>query len=239
MDFLALGAGAVSIDDVVLSQSGQALAEAIQAAPVENLTGFDTRAGIISFSRAAFQVREGGAALEAVTLNREHGTRGELTALVSLSDGAAATSSGDYTSGVIQVRFADGEISQVVDLANQIAVDGQLEGNETIHLSVVLAAGAPAGAAVGLQSTATLTVVDADSAGTFAFSAAEFEVRENGSEPNTVTSAHRRHVGRSHSRADSDGHHWRSDGGNGLCGVADFPDPGRGATRSSLDSLAG
>ena len=188
-DLTAVGAGAVSIDDVVLSQTGDNLNDAIQAAPVGNLTGFDTRPGIISFSRAEFQVREGGVALEAVTLNRDHGTRGEIIALVLLSDVTATAASGDYTSGAIQVRFADGEISKAVDLVNRIATDGELEGNETIRLGVVLAAGALTGAAVGMQSSATLTVVDADSAGSFAFTQADFEVRENGSEPNTVTIA--------------------------------------------------
>jgi hypothetical protein len=189
VELKALGAGTVAVDDVVFTQTGLALNAAIQTAPVGDLSGFDTRPGIISFSRADFQVREGGAALQAITLNRDNGTRGEINVLLTLSDGTATAASGDYTTTVLQVRFADREISRVIDLTNRVALDGRLEGNETIQLSVALAPGAPTGAAIGWQRTATLTVVDADSPGVFAFTGTEFNVRENGAEPNSVTLA--------------------------------------------------
>ncbi len=185
----AVGAGGVAIDDVVVARTGANLSAAIQAAPVGDLIGFDTRPGIVSFSGAAFQVREGGAAVQPVTLTRQQGTRGTISVVVTLSDGTATASSGDYTPGGIPVVFADGEISKTVDLTGRIAADGIVEGNETILLSVALAPGSATGSAVGLQSTATLTVIDGDSPGSFAFNSGGFSLSASGAAPNTVTIA--------------------------------------------------
>ncbi|HAT14283.1 MAG TPA: hypothetical protein DCS91_12580, partial [Microcoleaceae bacterium UBA11344] len=116
-----------------------------------------TPAGSLQFSAAIYNVNEDGTPVTAVTVTRT-GSDGAVSAVVSLSDGTAKFSSGDYSTTPTTVNFAAGDTAPKtiqVPILNDTAYDP----NETLTLTLKNPTG---GATIGTQSNATLEIVDND-----------------------------------------------------------------------------
>ncbi|RMH77258.1 MAG: hypothetical protein D6680_05770 [Cyanobacteria bacterium J007] len=126
----------------------------------------------IQFGEPTFSVTETGEAIAAITITRTGVLDGTVGATVTLADGTA-TSPEDFDNTPIPVTFNPGEIARIIEIP--LVDDGLVENPETIALSLSSPTG---GATIGLQNTATVTVIDTDRA--IEFAAAEFRVTEGG-----------------------------------------------------------
>jgi len=124
-------------------------------------------------------VKEDGTDDVAVTVVRDNGNMDAVDVIVTPSTGTAGAA--DFNATPITVSFADKQISQNVSMSG-IVIDDNIggESNEALNLTLSLANGAPAGATLGGIAAASLSIVDNDSSGTFAFSAGQFTVTESG-----------------------------------------------------------
>ncbi len=125
--------------------------------PVECTAATDpvTEAGVLQFEDANFAVDESPGAVRKVAITRTGGASGKVSVNFATSDGTA-TNGDDYTTTITTVFFADGEAGR--RLVNvPIRRDIRPEGNETVQLAVSQPGGC---AALGAQTTATLTIVD-------------------------------------------------------------------------------
>ena len=134
----------------------------------------------LQFSDPTFSVNEDGTPVAAVTVTRTGASTGAVSATVSLADGTA-TAPADYTNTPIPVSFASGDTTPKV-ITVPIVNDTLVESPETVKLTL----GSPTGnAAIGTQSTATLTILDNDTS--LQFSAPTFSVNEDGTPVAAVT----------------------------------------------------
>jgi hypothetical protein len=180
-DNLALvAAKAKAMDDVLAANTGEALQAQVTVAPVGDVTGQETRPGTFAFSQPEFRALEDGTPVSAVTVTRTDGNKWDVPLRITLSDGSARWADGDYAETSLYLQFADGQISQTVDLTAALIDDNQVETNESIHLTLSLLPGAPPQTQIGTQNQAVVTIVDNDSPGTFAFTEAEYRVKEDG-----------------------------------------------------------
>lgn len=113
--------------------------------------------GNVQFSSSSYSVRENeGPATIAIT--RTDGSFGAASVDVSTSDGSA-TAGSDYTATTQTVNWADGEDgTKTVDVP--IIDDSDVEGNETVNLSL----SGVSGASLGSPDSATLNIVDDEAA---------------------------------------------------------------------------
>ena len=112
-------------------------------------------AGVLQFEDANFAVDESPRAVRKVAITRSGGATGKVSVSFATSEGTA-TSGDDYTATNTTVFFADGEAGR--RLVNvPIRRDIRPEGNETVQLALSQPGGC---AALGTQTTATLTIVD-------------------------------------------------------------------------------
>lgn len=112
-------------------------------------------AGVLQFEDANFAVDESPRAVRKVAITRTVGATGKVSVSFATSDGTA-TNGDDYTATNTTVFFADGESGR--RLVNvPIRSDILPEGNETVQLALSQPGGC---AALGTQTTATLTIVD-------------------------------------------------------------------------------
>ncbi|HEX4639747.1 MAG TPA: Calx-beta domain-containing protein, partial [Chthoniobacterales bacterium] len=140
-----LVSGAVTFDGIVgASSPGIALVRALAAAPV----------GTLQFSAPSYSVGEAGS-VATITINRVGGTEGTVSVMFTTSDGTA-TSGSDYTDSDQLVTFGPGVTTKTVTIP--LNNDPDDENNETILLRLSDGTGGFA----GVQSTATLTIVDDD-----------------------------------------------------------------------------
>ncbi|MBD2492629.1 Calx-beta domain-containing protein, partial [Aulosira sp. FACHB-615] len=139
--------------------------------------------GAIAFSAANYSVNEDGTPINQVTLTRTGGSDGEISVLLTPSNGSA-TAPNDYNNTPITVIFADGEISKTVTVP--IVDDTKFEANETVTLSLSNPTG---GATLATQQTATLTIInnDAPQQGILAFSNPTYIINEDGTTANQIT----------------------------------------------------
>ncbi len=117
----------------------------------------DPGPGALQLDAATYSVAENGGNLS-VTVNRTGGAGGAVTVDLATSDGTA-TAGSDYTAVATTVSFADGEVSQVVDVP--IVDDAAYEGDETFDITLSNPTG---GAVLGTPVTATATILDNDAA---------------------------------------------------------------------------
>ena len=110
-------------------------------------------AGSLQFSAPAFSGNE-GCAPATITVTRTNGSTGAVTVDFASNDGTA-TQARDYELASGTLAFGDGETSKTLDVL--ITKDAYTEGNETVNLALSNATG---GAALGAQTTATLTIID-------------------------------------------------------------------------------
>ncbi len=131
--------------------------------------------GSVQFSSATYSVGEGAGAALTITLTRSGGSDGPATADYATSDGSA-TAGADYESSSGTASWADGDAG---DKGFSITIndDSQLEGDETVNVSLQNVIGA----AVGSPQNAILTIVDDEMAapGTAQFAAAAYSVGES------------------------------------------------------------
>lgn len=144
--------------------------------------GAAAQPGALQFSGSSFQVNE-GAGTVAISVARSGGADGAVSVSFATANGSA-TAGSDYAESAGTLSWTDGD-SAPKSFSLAITNDTQVEGNETILLSL----GAPTGgAALGSLSTATLTINDNDSApaGTLQFGAASTAADESAGEA-TIT----------------------------------------------------
>ncbi len=134
--------------------------------------------GTLALSAATFNVAENvGSGQLAVTVTRSSGTQGAVSVQyatsVNGSDSRPATSGADFGSASGTLSFANGESSKniVINITN----DAEAEGDETFHITL----SAPTGFANLATSSATVTIVDDEHPGVFAFSSATANIAEN------------------------------------------------------------
>jgi uncharacterized delta-60 repeat protein len=124
--------------------------------PVRCTTGPDPSAGTLQFAAPNFRTPErwpGGV----VTIERTGDTHGDVSALVETSDGTAQAGS-DYQSVHTVVHFGDGE-GGARQVSIPVVLDDAAEDDEAANLKLTVFSGC---AALGAQSTATLTILDDD-----------------------------------------------------------------------------
>jgi hypothetical protein len=128
----------------------------------------------INFSAPAYQVSESrGPAV--VTVARSGSVGAPTTVTFATSDGTA-TAPADYTAVTDRtLTFAAGVRSVTVPIP--IVNDGAAEGAETVNLTLTAVDG---GLALGVQSRATLTILDDDVRNLVQFSAPTYQVNESG-----------------------------------------------------------
>jgi hypothetical protein len=114
-----------------------------------------TTPATIQFASATYPTNE-GAGSATVNVTRTGDTSTEVTVDYNASNGTALARS-DYTVTSGTLRFAAGEISKTFNLL--ITDDLYVEGAETVNLSLSNPTG---GAALGVQSNATVSIVDND-----------------------------------------------------------------------------
>jgi hypothetical protein len=111
--------------------------------------------GELSFQHASFAVREDGTPIVEVTVIRENGNQGDVSATIELSNGTATNADYDRTS--IEVSLADSEMETSV--AIPLIDDSLEEDDETVQLSLTAPTG---GSTLGSQDTATLVIAEND-----------------------------------------------------------------------------
>jgi hypothetical protein len=138
----------------------------------------DGDAGMFEFSSSNYSAHE-DAGQVTLTVNRVGGTSGVVTVSYNTAMTSApskATAISDYTpvsSGTI--TFADEQASSTLSIA--IIDDGTHESPD--EMFVVVLANATSGSAIGAVSSAEVTIVDDGDAGTFEFSASDYNVGED------------------------------------------------------------
>jgi len=128
--------------------------------------------GAIRFSAASYSVNE-SLASATITLTRTGGTGGPVTVDYQTS-GGTATPGSDYQSSSGTLTFAAGQTSRTFTVP--ITPDTDDEDSETVGLQLSAPGG---GATLGSPSSATLTIVDNDTAGSVQFSLTGYTVDES------------------------------------------------------------
>ena len=123
----------------------------------ECTTGTDPAAGTLQFEAGAFNALEVNRAPIIVT--RTGGAVGAVSVELSATDGSA-TAGQDYTSVTQTLVFEDGEEGRKIVMVPILADDAS-EQNETIELTLADVRGC---AALGDQTSATMTIMDDDTA---------------------------------------------------------------------------
>ncbi|HEX8285466.1 MAG TPA: pre-peptidase C-terminal domain-containing protein [Pyrinomonadaceae bacterium] len=121
-----------------------------------SLTGPAPPAVTLQLSNAGFAAAEGAGAVT-VTVTRDGSAAAEASVGYATSDGTASERR-DYTAAVGRLRFAPGETSKTFDV---LITDDRFD-DESETFTVTLSA--PAGATLGSQTSATVTIADNDAA---------------------------------------------------------------------------
>ncbi|MGV2388025.1 MAG UNVERIFIED_CONTAM: hypothetical protein LVR29_06000 [Microcystis novacekii LVE1205-3] len=136
--------------------------------------------GIINLNSSNYTANENGTAN--ITLTRTNGSDGEVSVILTPTDGTANQGS-DYNNSPITVTFANGETSKTVTIP--ITDDSIYEPTETVNLTLSNPTG---GATLGTQQTAILTIIDNDAVpGVIQFSNGTYSINENGTPVTAVT----------------------------------------------------
>jgi uncharacterized delta-60 repeat protein len=179
-DLSRVASGEKLIGNLIVNYSPAVLAQLASQAPVGSISGTETGSGTFEFGAASYAVNEDGSDSPSVTVVRRNGGQGTVKVIVSFP-GGTATPGADYSADPIELVFGPGEISKAVDLSQLLDDDSDIESVETISMTLALDPKAPVDASVGVIPAATLNLQDNDSPGMFFFTAAHYEVSENGS----------------------------------------------------------
>src|SRR5438094_29701 len=129
------------------------------------------QAPVVQFDSATYSVDENGGSAT-ITVTRSGVLSGVLTVRYATSNGTA-TAPADYTAKSGTLTFNAGETIKTFTIP--IVNDTLHESDETVNLTL----SNPTAGALGNLSTAVLTIVDDDTAGTVQFSSATYSVNEN------------------------------------------------------------
>ncbi|MBD2314037.1 hypothetical protein H6G20_20415 [Desertifilum sp. FACHB-1129] len=157
------GSGQYSNDTIIQDQTSDRFLLILQGVAVESIDRNDfipppaAQPGSLQFSASTFRISEDGTPITAVTVTRIGGSQGEVSVVLTLTDGSA-TAPDDYDNTPIVVTFADGDITpKTVNIP--IVDDDLVEGDETVNLFLSNPSG---GATLGSNQTATLIIIDND-----------------------------------------------------------------------------
>ncbi len=128
--------------------------------PAKDSDRNDPSPGTLQFSSAGYAAGESSGAAS-ITVTRQGGTRGAVSALVFIVGGTASAGADYpwYIDYVESIQWPDGDASsKVVSLS--LIDDALLEGDETVQLALAFPQG---GATLGATSDTVLTVVDSES----------------------------------------------------------------------------
>ena len=127
--------------------------------------------GTLAFATATYSVGEGGPQVT-LTVRRTSGIASGVSVSYATADGTA-TAGSDYTQTSGVLNFAAGVLTQTLTIP--ILEDALAEGDETFTVTLT---GPTGGAVLGALSTATVKIVDNETA--LRFSAPSYTARENG-----------------------------------------------------------
>ncbi len=132
--------------------------------------------GSLQFGSATYSVNENGGSVS-ISVTRTGGSYGAVGVSYATTNGTA-TAGSDYSSKSGSLTWADGDTSDK-SFSVSITNDSAVEGNETFTVGLSSPSG---GATLGSPSTATVTIVDDETAnyGTLRFGSATYSVNENG-----------------------------------------------------------
>ncbi|MBV9924143.1 MAG: DUF4214 domain-containing protein [Acidobacteria bacterium] len=134
----------------------------------------------LQFSSATYAVGEGGTNAT-ITVTRSGGTNGGVSVNYATTTGGTATAGSDYTAiSPTALTFAEGEMSKTFNVS--ITNDTLDEPDETVNLILSSPGG---GAALGAQTTATLTITDDDATPTLAINDVMVDEGNTGTSPAT------------------------------------------------------
>ncbi|MBK7997668.1 MAG: putative Ig domain-containing protein [Verrucomicrobia bacterium] len=133
----------------------------------------DDVGGELNFKVAGFTVKE-SAAVAVVIVTRTGGDAAGVTFDFTTEDGSAEDGD-DYTGVTETIEFEAGANALKIEIP--LLNDPFDETNETVLLSISNPTG---GATLGERDSATLTIIDDDTAGVIAFSAATYSITETG-----------------------------------------------------------
>jgi hypothetical protein len=114
---------------------------------------------VIQFSVASFQDSEGAGNSTVVTLTKTGGSQSNSVVQVSIT-GGSATGSTDYDNSSFPLTVAFGPMETTKTVTVPITQENFVELDETIHFEII----ATTNAAIGAQSTTTLTILNEDRA---------------------------------------------------------------------------
>lgn len=160
-----------SSETVTLGLSGvSGAATGSPAAMTVTITSDDPAVpGTLRFSSATYFASEGSTTLN-IPVTRTGGSDGAVTATCSVTPGATATPTTDYSLSTSTVSWANGDTG-TKNCVITIVGDSLVEPDETIFLTL----GSPTGGAtIGTPSSATATITNDDNAGAIQFTAATF-----------------------------------------------------------------
>ena len=116
--------------------------------------------GRLKFSNDKFYIREDGVIINPITISRVQGTIGEISAIISISDGNATFPEDYINDRFIQIRFNEGETEKIINLS--IVNDNIAEHqNESISLKI-LQADNNFISLLGKPNEATVYIIDDD-----------------------------------------------------------------------------
>jgi hypothetical protein len=116
----------------------------------------DIEAGTIQFESATFSVNESGGTAT-ITATRTGGSSGAVSVLYATSDGTAGAGS-DHTAASGTLTWTDGDNAKK-SFRIALSDDSLVEPDETVNLTLSNIIG---NAVLGVQKTATLTIIDND-----------------------------------------------------------------------------
>ena len=116
----------------------------------------DSSAGALSFSSSHYSVRENGQWQQSITITRENGSDGGISAGIRITPGSALYTS-DYGIEQLTILFGSGEQSKTIEIP--IVNDSLKEYDEQFRLELLNPSN---GATLGSQRSATVTIQDDD-----------------------------------------------------------------------------
>lgn len=132
--------------------------------------------GELQFALANYSVSENGSTVQ-LSVSRVNGSYGEVTVDFSSFDGSA-TASTDYQAVSGTLVFAEGVVSQTIDVS--ILDDSIFEGNETFNLQLSNVQGGDG--SLGTPATSQVTIIENEipPGGVLQFSEASYSAQEDG-----------------------------------------------------------
>lgn len=124
----------------------------------------NTSPGELTLSANAAVVREDGIPVQDLSVVRSGGSVGSATITLSLTD-----SVGRLKTNRMVLEFQDGERQKSVDWRQVLVDDSQAAAHRTLSVTLTSAVSSPAGAVIGSLRTATVSVLDDETAGAVSF----------------------------------------------------------------------